>query len=226
MPDSERAASAVSEVELSLRGRQFDWFSLAPKILGAVLALLLIITFVFIFLPNLKREKQRSQLSQEWKKLEPDYNVFVEKEKEEQKYMNVLNEFYRFIDEKVIWSRHLHIIAKNIPKEIKLLKLSARDELKNYDAIERVQVEDEKGKITTVERIVPKKKLVHTIGMDGLAPVDGQAKVVMFERNLKKDDFLKDVIVDSKQLGITATSRTFLSFSMEIQLDSKKASRE
>ena len=227
LPDSERTSSSrVQEINLSIGKNSIDWLTLAPKILGGLWVLLLVVSVVFLYLPNFKRAKEQEKLQQEWKLLEPNYTQYQEKEKEVDKITGVLDEFYRFIDERAIWSRNLFILAKNLPSEINVTRITAKDKEHKFDFIERVSVEDEKGNKKIVEKIFTKTKLVHSIEIKGLVPIDGQSKVILFKKNLEKDDFLKDVLISVKIPGITVTSSRYKSFTLELAVGDVKESRE
>jgi hypothetical protein len=229
IPDSERIArKEVKEVEVvSVDGKKkIDWLDLAPKILGGLLGLLMIIYVVFIFFPNLSRGKRLDILEQKWKKLEPDYKILEEKKKEEEKYIPIVDEFYRFVDERVIWSQLLNILSTYLPPDIQFIRLSAKSELKNYDSVEIVESKDDKGKVQTEEKTVQKQRLVHVIVIKGLVPVDAQGKVVDYKRKLEKDEFLKNMIKEITIPQISQSSQNSKTFTMEIYLNPMMSARE
>jgi hypothetical protein len=229
IPDSERAArKEVKEVEvISVGGkRQIDWLDLAPKILGGLLGLFMIIYVVFIFFPNLSRAKRLAVLEQKWIKLEPDYKILEEKKKEEEKYIPIVEEFYRFVDERIIWSQLMNILSTYLPPDIQFMRLSAKSELKNYDSVEMVETTDDKGKVKSEEKTVQKQRLVHVIVIKGQVALDAQGKVVDYKRKLEKDEFLKDMIKEITIPQISQSSQNAKTFTMEIYLNPVKSARE
>ena len=226
LPDEKRKKISTVSGFSGSKLKNLNWFVWGPAIAGGILVLAFAITFFILYMPNSSKAQELANLQAEWKKLEPDYNFYNEKEKEYKKQKEILDELYAFIDDKVIWSRILYIIAKNIPPEIQLIRLIGRDEKKKVDVVQKVEQKDDKGNVKIVKKIVTKEKPVHTVKMDGLVPIDGQAKVIMFKKNLEKDEFLKKVLIESKIPGITATSRKYKSFTMYLIFNSVKAERE
>ena len=227
LPDSERSTQQASSADVLIGGKKpFDWFFWAPWILGGVLAVLLIVTLLFFFLPNLKLVKENDTLAHKWKKLEPDYNDLLARDQEGTEYLAVLDEFYRFIDERLIWSRVMQILAKNLPRDIQFKRMTAESEMKKIDVIQKITVEDERGRKKIIEKMAIENKLVHVVRISGLVPIDSQAKVISFKKSLEKDEFLKKVIGSISIPSITATSQSYKSFTLEIFLNSIKANRE
>jgi hypothetical protein len=238
LPPSERAVGTGHEAEqVMFSGRQFDWFSLAPKILGGLLGLMVLVTFLFFFLPNRSRASKIEKLDKEWKKIEPVFNEFKAKENEAKQYTATINEFYRIIEDRVIWSRIMYSLAKNAPAEIRFVKLTMKDEMRTVETVKKVLEKVEKGKKSKnkegeeaeskwVEKVEVKPNRVHVITITGLVPLDGQAKIIAYKKSLEKDDYLKDVIKECKIPGITSTTMNFKSFTMELLVDSGEASRE
>ena len=178
--------------------------------------------------PNSKKYKEKKRLEAEWKKLEPMNNRVKKKKGEESMALGTKEEFYRFVDDRVIWSRHLFILAKNTPSKVLFKSLTAKDELRSFDIVKKVIVRDDEGKERKIDKFVTEEKLTHVITLKGIVPIDQQALVIELRKRLKKDEFLKEnkLLLELNIPVITAISKDKKSFTMEIILGTLKADRE
>ncbi|MCK5706299.1 MAG: hypothetical protein KAI43_01505 [Candidatus Aureabacteria bacterium] len=225
LPASERGVEEVKEeVIYDITGkRRIDWFSLAPKLLGGILALLLVITLIFIYLPNRKRVGELSKLEDEKKLLEPAFSTYTEKKVENDEYQKKVDEFYRFVDEKVIWSRLFHVLAKHLPNEIRFVNMNITDDKKIFK--KKITVIDKKTK-KSIDKFINEEQLVHVVTIKGLVSIDAQLKVTSYKKSIERDEYLKQVIREVNIPVITSSSKNLKSFKMKIIFDTLKAQRD